>query len=45
MILIYGIRQKIINPYELVYITNKKTRYRSVSTFEPLSRSFYKMIE
>ena len=37
--------KKIINPYELVYITNKKTRYRSVSTFEPLSRSFYKMIE
>jgi 23S rRNA U2552 (ribose-2'-O)-methylase RlmE/FtsJ len=37
--------KKIINPYELVYITNKKTRYKSVSTFEPLSRSFYKMIE
>jgi hypothetical protein len=37
--------KKIINPYELVYITNKKTRYRSVSTFEPLSRSFYKMVE
>jgi 23S rRNA U2552 (ribose-2'-O)-methylase RlmE/FtsJ len=37
--------KKIINPYELVYITNKKTRYKSVSTFEPLSRSFYKMVE
>jgi 23S rRNA U2552 (ribose-2'-O)-methylase RlmE/FtsJ len=37
--------KKIVNPYELVYITNKKTRYKSVSTFEPLSRSFYKMIE
>jgi 23S rRNA U2552 (ribose-2'-O)-methylase RlmE/FtsJ len=37
--------KKIINPYELVYITNKKTRFRSVSTFEPLSRSFFKMIE
>lgn len=37
--------KKVINPYELVYITNKKTRYRSVSTVEPLSRSFYKMVE
>ena len=37
--------KKIVNPYELVYITNKKTRYKSVSTFEPLSRSFYKCIK
>lgn len=37
--------KKVINPYELVYITNKKTRYKSVSTVEPLSRSFYKMVE
>jgi hypothetical protein len=37
--------KKIINPYEMIYITNKKIRYRSISTFEPLSRSFFKMIE
>ena len=37
--------KKIINPYELIYITNKKYRYRSLSFFEPLSRSYYKMIE
>lgn len=37
--------KKIINPYEMIYITNKKTRYKSISTFEPLSRSFFKMIE
>lgn len=37
--------KKIINPYELIYITNKKYRYKSLSFFEPLSRSYYKMIE
>ena len=34
--------KKIINPYEMIYITNKKIRYKSISTFEPLSRSFLK---
>lgn len=37
--------KKIINPYELIYITNKKVRYKSISLIEPLSRSFFKMIE
>ena len=37
--------KKIINPYEMIYITNKKIRYKSISTFEPLSRSFFKMVE
>ena len=37
--------KKIINPYELIYITNKKYRYKSLSFYEPLSRSYYKMIE
>lgn len=37
--------KKIINPYELIYITNKRNRKQSVSTYEPLSRSYYKMLE
>ena len=46
----YNIKQwdkvkKIINPYELIYITNKKNRKLSVSNYEPLSRSYYKILE
>lgn len=46
----YNIKQwdkikKIINPFELIYITNKKNRDLSISTYEPLSRSYYKMLE
>lgn len=37
--------KKIINPYELIYVTNKKVRYNSVALNDPLSRSFFKMIE
>ena len=37
--------KKIINPYELIYITNKKYRYKSIAKVEPLSRSYFKMIE
>ena len=46
----YDIKQwdkmkKILNPYELIYITNKRNRKQSVSNYEPLSRSYYKMLE
>ena len=37
--------KKIINPYELIYITNKKFRYKSIAKVEPLSRSYFKIIE
>jgi len=37
--------KKICNPYELIYITNKKTRNKSMALYEPLSRSYFKMIE
>lgn len=37
--------KKKINPFEFIYITNKNGRRRSVSRYEPVSRSFYKMIE
>lgn len=37
--------KKFTNPYEMIYITNKKHRNKSISSFEPLSRSFFKMIE
>lgn len=37
--------KKYTNPFEMIYITNKKNRRNSVSTYEPLSRSYFKMIE
>lgn len=37
--------KKFTNPYELIYITNKKRRQFSISTYEPLSRSYFKMLE
>lgn len=37
--------KKITNPYEYIYITNKKIRNNSISNYEPLSRSYFKMIE
>jgi len=41
----WDIIKKRTNPYEMVYITNKKQRHQSVSKYEPLSRSYFKMIE
>lgn len=37
--------KKFTNPYEMIYITNKKRRQFSVSLYEPLSRSYFKMLE
>ena len=37
--------KKNTNPYEIIYITNKKSRRHSVAKYEPLSRSYFKMIE
>mgnify|MGYP001292187087 CR=1 FL=1 len=37
--------KKITNPFEYIYITNKKIRNNSISNYEPLSRSYFKMIE
>jgi len=37
--------KKDTNPYEMIYITNKKNRWSSVSKYEPLSRSYFKMVE
>jgi len=37
--------KKYTNPFEMIYITNKKNRRNSISTYEPLSRSYFKMIE
>ena len=37
--------KKNTNPYEIIYITNKRHRKYSISTYEPLSRSYFKMVE
>ena len=37
--------KKITNPFEMIYITNKFNKKSSVSLYEPLSRSYFKMVE
>lgn len=37
--------KKYTNPYELIYITDKSSPYKSIANLEPISRSFFKMIE
>jgi len=37
--------KKISNPYELVYVNDKMLSQKSVANIEPISRSFFKMLE
>jgi len=37
--------KKITNPYELIHITNIKKYNNSIALKEPVSRSYFKMIE
>jgi 23S rRNA U2552 (ribose-2'-O)-methylase RlmE/FtsJ len=37
--------KKITNPFEMIYITSKFNKNNSISLYEPLSRSYFKMIE
>ena len=37
--------KKITNPFELIYVTSKYSKKHSISLYEPLSRSYFKMIE
>jgi len=37
--------KKITNPYELIHITNQKKNNNSIALKEPVSRSYFKMIE
>ena len=37
--------KKRTNPFEMIYLTNKKQRSQSISKYDPLSRSYFKMIE
>ena len=37
--------KKITNPYELIYLTKKLDKPFSISNYEPISRSYFKMME
>ena len=37
--------KKVSNPYELVYVNDKMISQKSVANIEPISRSFFKMLE
>ncbi len=37
--------KKFSNDYELIHIPNKKTRSDSIALYQPLSRSYFKMVE
>ena len=37
--------KKITNPYELIYLTKRLDKPFSISKYEPISRSYFKMIE
>ena len=37
--------KKITNPFEMIYITCKFNKINSVALYEPLSRSYFKMVE
>ena len=37
--------KKITNPYELIYISSRKSKLKSVASYEPLSRSYFKLWE
>lgn len=37
--------KKYTNPYELIYITDKCSPHKSIANLDPISRSFFKMVE
>jgi hypothetical protein len=37
--------KKLSNPYELIHIPNRKIKSESISSYDPLSRSFFKLWE
>ena len=37
--------KKLTNPYELIYLTKKLDKPFSISNYEPISRSYFKMME
>ena len=37
--------KKITNPYELIYISSRKSKLKSVASYDPLSRSYFKLWE
>ena len=37
--------KKVSNEFELIYLPNKKMKYSSISKYEPLSRSYFKLWE
>lgn len=41
----WDIIKKITNPFEMIYLTNKQDKRHSISLYDPLSRSYFKMIE
>jgi 23S rRNA U2552 (ribose-2'-O)-methylase RlmE/FtsJ len=41
----WDIVKKITNPCEMIYLTNKSHKSYSLSLYEPISRSYFKMIE
>ena len=41
----WDIGKKYSNIYELIYLPNKKFRNNSVSNYDPLSRSYFKLLE
>ena len=41
----WDVVKKITNPFEMIYLTNKQFKMYSLSLYEPISRSYFKMIE
>ena len=41
----WDVIKKITNPFEMIYLTNKQFKSYSISLYEPISRSYFKMIE
>ena len=41
----WDVVKKITNPFEMIYLTNKQYKMFSLSLYEPISRSYFKMIE
>ena len=37
--------KKLTNPFEMIHITNKFNKRNSISYYNPLSRSYFKMVE
>ena len=41
----WDVVKKITNPFEMIYLTNKQHKMYCLSLYEPISRSYFKMIE